>query len=337
MSFTNKTRCCNIPTPESELRSGGRADLITKTAGVEFDPNAVCPRWESFLDEVMGGDRKLVAYLQRLVGYGLTGEVTEHLFPFLYGGGKNGKSTFIETLCWLMGDYALKAQAELTMEDKRGNNAESIIAQLHGMRCVVGSEVDAGGKLAEGRLKNITGGDQMVGRALYGEPFSFTPTHLLWGFGNHKPIISGTDLGVWRRLKLIPFLVTIPPEKRDARLGEKLRAEGSGILNWALKGLKMVEEIGMERDEPTAVQEAVKAYRTAEDELGNFIDAMVEEAKGFEMSGAEVYRIYKLWAEEEGVRLLEKQGKLLNKLTDRGMRVETRKSGMRFLVGWRVK
>jgi len=317
------------------LRSGGRADLITKTAGVEFDPNAVCPRWESFLDEVMGGDEKLVAYLQRLVGYGLTGEVTEHLFPFLYGGGKNGKSTFIETLFWLMGDYALKAQAELTMEDKRGGNAESIIAQLHGIRCVVGSEVDAGGKLAEGRLKNITGGDQMTGRALYGAPFSFAPSHLLWGFGNHKPIISGTDLGVWRRLKLIPFLVTIPPEKRDARLGEKLRAEGSGILNWALKGLKMWEEIGMEMDEPKAVKEAVKAYRTAEDELGGFIDAALEKAGGFEMSGAEVYRIYKLWAEEEGIRLLEKQGKLLNKLWDRGMRVETRKSGVRFLVGWR--
>jgi len=317
------------------LRSGGRADLITKTAGVEFDPHAVCPRWESFLDEVMGGDEKLVAYLQRLVGYGLTGEVTEHLFPFLYGGGKNGKSTFIETLFWLMGDYALKAQAELTMEDKRGGNAESIIAQLHGIRCVVGSEVDAGGKLAEGRLKNITGGDQMTGRALYGAPFSFAPSHLLWGFGNHKPIISGTDLGVWRRLKLIPFLVTIPPEKRDARLGEKLRAEGSGILNWALKGLKMWEEIGMEMDEPKAVKEAVKAYRTAEDELGGFIDAALEKAGGFEMSGAEVYRIYKLWAEEEGIRLLEKQGKLLNKLWDRGMRVETRKSGVRFLVGWR--
>jgi len=317
------------------LRSGGRADLITKTAGVEFDPHAVCPRWESFLDEVMGGDEKLVDYLQRLVGYGLTGEVTEHLFPFLYGGGKNGKSTFIETLFWLMGDYALKAQAELTMEDKRGGNAESIIAQLHGIRCVVGSEVDAGGKLAEGRLKNITGGDQMTGRALYGAPFSFAPSHLLWGFGNHKPIISGTDLGVWRRLKLIPFLVTIPPEKRDGRLGEKLRAEGSGILNWALRGLRRWEEIGMEKDEPTAVKEAVKAYRTAEDELGGFIDAALEKAGGFEMSGAEVYRIYKLWAEEEGIRLLEKQGKLLNKLWDRGMRVETRKSGVRFLVGWR--
>jgi P4 family phage/plasmid primase-like protien len=321
----------------SALRGGGRADLITKTAGVEFDVNATCPRWESFVDEVMGGDQTLIAYLQRLVGYGLTGEVTEHLFPFLYGGGKNGKSTFIETLLFLMGDYALKAQAELTMEDRRGGNAESIIAQLHGVRCVVGSEVDAGGKLAEGRLKNITGGDRMTGRALYGSPFSFTPTHLLWGFGNHKPVISGTDLGVWRRLKLIPFVVTIPEEKRDGRLGEKLRAEGSGILNWALKGLRNWEEIGMERDEPTPVKEAVKAYRTAEDELGGFIDAALEEVVGFEMSGAEVYRAYKLWAEEEGVRLLEKQGKLLNKLWDRGMNVKTGKAAMRFLLGWRVK
>lgn len=321
----------------STLRSGGRADLITKTAGVEFDVNATCPRWESFVDEVMGGDRSLIEYLQRLVGYGLTGEVTEHLFPFLYGGGKNGKSTFIETLLFLMGDYALKAQSELTMEDRRGGNAESIIAQLHGMRCVVGSEVDAGGKLAEGRLKNITGGDRMTGRALYGSPFSFTPTHLLWGFGNHKPVISGTDLGVWRRLKLIPFVVTIPEEKRDGRLGEKLRGEGSGILNWALKGLRNWEEIGMERDEPTPVKEAVKAYRTAEDELGGFIDAALEEGVGFEMSGAEVYRAYKLWAEEEGVRLLEKQGKLLNKLWDRGMNVKTGKAAMRFLLGWRVK
>ena len=132
-------------------------------------------------------------------------------------------------------------------------------------------------------------------------------------------------------------MVTIPEEKRDGRLGEKLKAEGSGILNWALKGLRNWEEIGMERDEPTPVKEAVKAYRTAEDELGGFIDAALEEVVGFEMSGAEVYRVYKLWAEEEGVRLLEKQGKLLNKLWDRGMNVKTGKAAMRFLLGWRVK
>jgi putative DNA primase/helicase len=136
---------------------------------------------------------------------------------------------------------------------------------------------------------------------------------------------------------LIPFLVTIPEEKRDGRLGEKLKEEGSGILNWALKGLRRWEEIGMERGEPRAVKEAVKAYRTAEDELGGFIDLTLEKWEGGKMSGAEVYQVYRTWAEEEGIRLMEKQGKLLNKLWDRGMRVESGKARERFLIGWRVR
>lgn len=308
-----------------ELRPGQRADMITKCAGVAYDKDATCPRWLDFVCEVTCGDHQLAQYLQCFIGYSLTGHTDEQCFAFLYGGGANGKSTLIETLQGLFGDYAMSAPLSLIALSPNGREPTHDLASLEGSRLVVGPELEQGMRLAESRIKDLTGGDIISARRLYQESFNFQPACKLWLFGNHKPAITGTDLGIWRRVRLIPFTAKIPVERRDPQLRSKLVAELPGILNWALEGVRMWRAGRLVS--PAAVLAAVADYRSEEDLLGEFLEDEVQQCPSGRASFADLYQRYRGWAARNGVRHPQTSRALAKALRERGY-VDGRSNGV---------
>jgi len=243
-----------------ELRDHRRKDFITKLAPVTYNPKATCATWIEFLDTIFASNRELINYMKRLVGYSITGVTEEHILPFLYGTGANGKSTFCELLLKQMGpDYSMKAPPDLLMA-KRGESHPTERADLFGKRFVGCIETAAGRKMAEALVKELTGGDRVRARRMREDFWEFAPTHHVWLVSNYKPTVVGTDHGIWRRIKLIPFEVVIPDDEQDKKLSSKLEAELSGILNWAIEGCLEWQRDGMQ--EPEIVSEATKEYRT---------------------------------------------------------------------------
>jgi putative DNA primase/helicase len=269
------------------LRGHRKEDFITKRAPVAFDPGAPCPRWRAFLERIFAGNADLILYLQRLVGYCLTGVTREHILPVLHGSGSNGKSTFCETLLALLGgDYAMKAAPDLLMV-KRGESHPTERADLFGMRFVACIETEEGRRLAEVLVKELTGGDRVRARRMREDFWEFAPTHHVWLATNHKPVIRGTDEGIWRRIKLIPFDVRIPDAEQDKELGDKLAAELPGILNWARAGCLDWQRGGLR--EPEVVRVATKGYEAEMDEVGDFLDEHCERGSDFRAMGAELF------------------------------------------------
>lgn len=208
---------------------------FTKITSVDCAEAADCPRWLAFLDDIFAGDKDLIRYIQKAVGYSLTGSTAEQCAFFLYGTGRNGKSTFIDVIRDVFGDYAANIQPETIMVKSSQSNAiNSDIARLKGARLVTSVEPNEGVRLNEGLLKQLTGDDTVTARKLYSEEFEFKPEFKLWMATNHKPIIRGTDTGIWRRIHMIPFDVQIPEDKVDKNLTHKLKAEMTGIFNGAL-------------------------------------------------------------------------------------------------------
>lgn len=272
------------------LREHRKSDFITKIAPVEFDPAANCNQWIDFLTMIFDGHAELIAYVQKLVGYNLTGVIEEHILPFLFGTGSNGKSTFAEILLKLMGpDYAMKAPPDLLMA-KRNESHPTERADLFGKRFVACIETEDGRRLAEALVKELTGGDRVRARRMREDFWEFTPTHHVWLAGNHKPAVNGTDHGIWRRIKLIPFAVTIPDDKQDKKLPAKLVAELPGILNWALAGCLAWQEKGMQ--EPSIVREATQEYSNEMDEVGLFIEECCELGPDFIQPATPLFEYY---------------------------------------------
>ncbi len=234
-----------------------RDKLITKSIGVGFDPTATCPAWRKFLHTVTGGDAELESYLQTAVGYTLTGSNREQCLFFLHGKGSNGKGVFSETIKRLFGDYGQTAPEVMFTKD-RNQGASNDIARLAGCRLAIAAELEENVSFAESRIKALTGDDTISARFLFKELFDFRPTHHFWISGNHKPNIRGSDLGIWRRIRLLPFTVTIPDEKKDRRLVEKLGVELPGILNWALEGCIHWQSEGLTT--PRCVKDATDQY-----------------------------------------------------------------------------
>ena len=250
-----------------KLREHRRDDRITKLCAVKFDPRAGCGLWLQFLEDVTAGDRQLNAYLQKAVGCSLTGDVREHVLFFLYGIGANGKSTFINAVQAMMGaDYAMKAPPDLLMV-KANETHPTERADLAGKRFVACIEAGEGKRLAEALVKEMTGGDPL--HRMREDFWQFDPTHKIWLAANHKPNIRGTDEGIWRRIKIIPFTVVIRPDRRDKELPQKLKAEFSGILNWAVDGCLRWQAEGLA--EPDVVQAATGQYRQQQDVLAAFL------------------------------------------------------------------
>ncbi len=306
------------------FRQASKEDYLTKQAGTEYVPDARCPRWLEFLSTIFRDDSSLIEFVQMSVGYSLTGVTEEQVLFFLYGTGRNGKSTFTETLQSLLGDYAQHAPAALFVADRYGREPEKEIARLVGSRLVIGSEIEEGAKLAESRVKDLTGQDTLTGRFLYSSAFDFKPTHKLWIFGNHKPDVSGNDLGIWRRMRLVPFSVQIEESKIERRLPAKLIAELPGILNWALQGCLAWQKQGLPI--PQAVRAATNEYKDEEDELGEFIvDKCVVSAMA-EVTRWELQYAYLEWARERGTKVPMKPKAFAKRLRSRAG-ISERKSG----------
>lgn len=251
-----------------ELQRHRREDLITKIVHIPYAAGARCDRWFAFLMRVTDGDQDLCDYLKRMVGYLVTGCTSEQVLHFLYGSGANGKSVFCEILRALLGDYAVVSSPDLIML-KRHAGIPNDVARLRGARVALMNETAQGSKFDEAKLKDLTGGDSLTARYLHKEFFDFAPTHKLVIRGNHKPTIYGNDEGIWRRLRLIPFTVSIPQGERDLNLLDKLKAELPGILHWALEGYLEWQAVGLKP--PAIVTEAVREYRDESDTLGRFI------------------------------------------------------------------
>lgn len=297
-----------------ELRPHQREDLITKIIDVEYDPNAKCPTWLAFLDRIMAGNVDLIYFLQRSVGYTLTGNTSEQCLFFLHGCGANGKSTLINTIGKLMGDYGLQTPTE-TLMVKKGDGVNNDIARLKGARFVSAVETEEGRRLAEVLVKQLTGGDIITARFLHAEFFEFRPTFKLWLAANHKPVIRGTDNAIWRRIRLIPFNVTIPEAERDKELPEKLKTELPGILAWAVEGCVAWQVEGL--DPPDEVRLATQGYREEMDVLAGFLAECCVVAEYRKAAASDLYAAYVKWCEANGERI-QSQRAFGMRLTERG-------------------
>ncbi len=299
-------------------------DLFTsKRCAVEFDAGAKCPAFMKFLADVQP-DKEMREFLQRWVGYCLTGSVQEQKFSFLYGGGANGKSVLVELVAWLLGDYSRKIATEMLMQHQRSPQGPSPdIVALKGRRFVYANETEEGRRLAEARIKDMTGGDTMTGRVPYGKSdITFTPTHKLVIVGNHRPEITDNSFGMWRRVALVPFDVTIPEADRDARLLDKLKAEGAGILNWALEGLRVWQRAGLHI--PKKIEAATAAYRDEQDVIGEWINDHCDTGAGRSERKQELYRAYRAWSTVNGHHPFA-QVRLTRRLKERGYHLQADK------------
>lgn len=262
----------NTPSGVVRLLTGGlephdRDALHTKITGAS--PEGDCPTWIAFLTRIMGGDAEMVAFLQRVVGYCLTGSTREQCIFILYGNGSNGKSTFLDTIRSVLGDYVRHARAETFMKDNRGGGIPNDVAALRGARVVTASEPSQGERLDESLVKEMTGDSAMTARFMRGEFFTFQPQFKVLLATNHRPVIRGTDHGIWRRIRLVPFTEKISDEEKDRELGAKLAREASGILRWAVEGCLAWQREGL--NPPEAVLMATDAYRADMDLLGHFL------------------------------------------------------------------
>ncbi|MEC1100635.1 DNA primase family protein, partial [Bacillus paralicheniformis] len=239
-----------------ELLPHDRDLLFTKISPVSYQPDADCPNWKAFLESIFIDDRgapnyEIIDFMQKAIGYSLTGDTTEQVMFFLFGNGRNGKSTFINTVQHLFGDYGRQTNSDTFIKKKNDSAINNDIARLDGARFVSAVESEEGQQLSESLVKQITGGEKMSARFLRQEYFEFTPEFKVFFTTNHKPIVKGSDEGIWRRIRLIPFTVTIPKEKVDKKLPQKLSAEMPGILRWAIEGCLKWQKEGL--GEPEAI------------------------------------------------------------------------------------
>lgn len=299
------------------LRDAKREDLITKQAHVIYDSTAQCATWLSFLERIFAGDSEMISFVQRAIGYSLTGLISEQVLFLAHGFGANGKSVLLNVIAGLLGDHAANAQADSLMAKRDNSGINNDIARLRGARFVSTSETEDGKRFAEAQLKQLTGGDLVTARFLYGEYFEFKPAFKVWMAANHKPIINGDDLGIWRRIILIPFNVTIPEGERDGQLINKLSHECPGILNWALQGCLDWQRVGL--SVPVVVRNATESYKQDMDSLGQFLDECCEIKPSKDCSAKALYTSYKEWAEANGLYPLSAK-RLGQKLVERGFK-----------------
>jgi putative DNA primase/helicase len=306
------------PSGTVDLRTGSfrpndRADLITRITGVPCAPEATAPVFDRFLSQILP-DPELRAFLLRWAGYALTGEIAEHHLVVLYGTGANGKSTLIEAFRHVLGDYFVAANPELLLARDHATHPTERMT-LMGRRMVVCSETDQGSSFSEAKLKLLTGGNTINARLMGKDEVTFQPTHKLAMETNHRPRVRGTDEGVWRRLLLVPFEVTIPEAERDPELPKKLRAEASGILNKLIAGCLEWQRIGIAP--PAAVKAATNAYREEEDTLGQFLADTCVQAPTARIAAGDLFRAYTAWCEKNGEYQLSQRGLGL-RLAERG-------------------
>lgn len=309
--------------------------LLAIMVPVDYDPNAQCPRWLSFLDWVTDGNAELRNYLQRAVGYSLTGNTKSQVLFFLYGLGNNGKSTFVTTIRKLTGEYGDRVNTDLFMlKDKNVGGPREGLANLKGKRYVVASELEDGRRLAVSLIKDLTGGETIKADRKYEHEIEYQPTHKLWLVGNHKPVITDTTLSIWRRVKLIPFAVTVLDKEIDPDLPSKLEAELPGILAWAVRGCLDWQKYGLR--EPDAVTTATASYRHEQDIMSDFIEDCCILNPLDSITKADLKDKYHKWCQDCSIEPVS-QRTFKARLMERGITEYKGTGGQRFWHGIRSK
>ena len=316
------------------FRERQRGDLITKQSPVRFDPVATCPAWLLFLAQIFRDDQRLITYIQHIIGYCLTGVTVEQVFFLLWGSGSNGKSTLLKVLLKLFGDYGLQVPADTFLTRTHDGRATPDLARLQGARLAVAIESDDGCRLAEGTIKQMTGGDRIAARRLYQDFIEFEPTHKILFGTNHKPRVRDNSHAMWRRMRLIPFEVQIADHAQDPALADKLFLELPGILNWALAGCLAWQKTGRLLT-PETVVTATASYRSDQDVLDDFLrERCVCGPEHVELF-AELRKAYVTWAEEMSDKPMSSKS-FGATLSERGY-LPTRRSNARYYTGLRLR
>ncbi|MFC9089014.1 phage/plasmid primase, P4 family [Nocardiopsis dassonvillei] len=287
----------------ADLRSPDPTQLHTRSATTAPDPDMATPKWDAFLADTFGGDTEVIGYVQRLAGYSASADVGTHVLPFLHGGGSNGKSVFLDVLRALLGDYATTAPHDFLMHSRSSHETE--LARLQGMRLVICSEVNQEDRFDEAKMKMLTGGDTITARFMRQDHFTFEPTHHLWLMGNHQPEVKSGGTSFWRRLRLIPFLHTVPPEKRVENLARLLvEEEGPGILAWIVEGARQYFTSGLA--DPAKVKAATETYAAEEDHMSRFFDECCHIGGGafVKLETKKLRAAYESWCMGEGIKPL---------------------------------
>ena len=314
--FDNAKQVIDLRT--GKIRPAKQADFITKALAVSEvgDPTKAI-RWLKFLDEIFNGDIELINWLQRFCGYLLTGSSEEHFLLFCYGFGRNGKGVLAETLKFIMGDYARVIKSETLAETRRkGAEASPDIAELPGARMVLSSETQENTALDENLIKGLVAADSTAARKLYSAQFEFIPQFKLIILGNHQPVIRGTDLGIWSRIRLVPFVRKFQGTDCDAKLGVKLKVESPHILAWMLAGCLQWVKNGM-GDTPKSVEVATNTYKRDQDIIGKWLDEYCETKPNPEETISTLYTSYRNWTDANGHRPVA-SAVLGRKLAERG-------------------
>jgi putative DNA primase/helicase len=291
------TKNATIDLRSGEPQAHRNKDFITKIADITSDPTAECPEFHKFITRIMGNDTALIAYMQRWIGYCLTGNVSEHVFQVWYGTGANGKSVLAAVLAGLLGEYTKAAGSYLLLQKNGGGSdmtTQAELAKLRGTRLARISETDEGARFAEAQLKNITGGDTITCRTLYKKPFEYDPEFKIILLCNHKPQVRGTDDGIWRRIHIVPFSVTIPLEEQDHDLKHKLLAELPGILNWAIAGCLAWQQQGL--NPPQSVMAAIDEYKSGEDMFATWLNDCCDQSGNYTAKAKELLDSFKAYS-----------------------------------------
>lgn len=304
--FDSHSDYLNVKNGVIDLRTGGllphsREFMMSNCVGIDYDLKAKCPTYEMFLSRIFAGNIDTVGFVQRAVGYSLTGGTSEHAYFLCYGEGSNGKSTLFTAVRELLGDLAGTLRTEAIMNHKFTSNSghSDDVARLLGKRFVSASETEGGKHIAEATIKQLTGGDTISASRKGRSGFDFKPTFKLWITANHKPSITGTDEGIWRRTKFVPFNVCIPKEERDGGLDDKLRSEYSGILAWAVRGAVKWYAEGL--GNCNEVDAATEEYRNEQNTVSNFIAECCEVGNGLNSAPAILYDEYKRHCIDNGL------------------------------------
>ncbi|MCC5807592.1 MAG: PriCT-2 domain-containing protein [Opitutales bacterium] len=320
------------------FREHRHTDMATVQIPCDFNPEATCPRWDRFLDYFMGGDQDMIDYLARAAGYSLTGYVDQDVLFFCYGKGANGKSTFTATMKMLLGDLMTTIPMVALLAKASDNNFDYRKAQMEGKRLVVSDEIPESQTLSESAIKTLVGGDEITARRPYEKPYTFHPTHKLWMVGNHKPNIKGTDLGIWRRVQVIPWLITMPETKRRPRheILADHREEMPGIFLWAIRGfIDLVDNGGLRP--PKSIQHATREYQTDSDQFGRFLEERTEKVHGFSIALTELRETFAAWCEDEGEQPRYTSNKrCANYLREHGFSIVAGHQSQKHVVGIRL-
>ncbi len=311
-----------------EARAFHSADYLTRIAGTAYEPDAKCPRFRQFLREIFGEAKEMISFLQRFAGYTLTGSTAEQCFLFLQGSGSNGKSTLIQTLQQMLGDYARSTPTETLLAKHMASSTSNDLARLKGARMVAAIESNANRQLDEALIKQITGSDRIAARFLYAEFFEYTPEFKLWFVANDPPRLRSTDDALWRRILVLPFDVAIPKNQVDPDLPAALLAELPGIFAWAVRGCLRWQQRGLEP--PERVLAATLRYRKEVDHVRRFLRECVASDVGAVTRSNIIYERYERWCAESGERNISMQA-LGRRLVEAGF-TPTRTNAHR---GWR--